>query len=103
MFRHGSGMSILTPDDITAAERLRGTAWPVVSALAVEVGTISGVDPEAIMGRCRTAVVCHARAIVMFAAERQGISRTAIGRALARDVSTVTHGIDAESKRRGWK
>lgn len=96
--------SILTPDDIAAAIRLRGTAWATIRAIAGEVGELAGIAPEAILGRCRTAKTAEARQVVMFAAHHgHGISKYAIAKAMARDLSTIAHGIDAEAKRRGYK
>ena len=95
----------LSPADLAACyacseEGAREAVLAIVEAVAAAIP--NGVTVAAILGKYRgKASVARARQIVMYIADRDGISHSAIGRALGRDHSSVGHGVKAEKARRG--
>lgn len=78
----------------TVAERV--LVRDIVDRVALE----TGISASLIYGRGRRLAVCEARQRVMFEAHSAGLGAMAIGRAIGRDYSTVTHGIAREMERR---
>lgn len=92
----------LTPKDLDRAEQIRRLA-PVneIYAIAEAVAMLSGLTVDDIMGRRLDQHAAEARQLVMHVASRRGFSKSAIGRAMDRDHTTVAHGVRAEAARRG--
>jgi chromosomal replication initiation ATPase DnaA len=74
-----------------------GAVKPYVNAVAEATGIPAG----AFYGRGKKKKIAEARQLVMYLANRGGVSLSAIGRALNRDHTTVMHGVRVEAKRRG--
>ena len=67
--------------------------------IAREIAAELEMDAAEIMGTSRCADAVQARQMVMFVAQRQGISAAAIGRAMGVDRTTVAYGARAHAER----
>ena len=104
MSKHDDIVGILSPAEIDAcADTAEMRASATVKDLVHAVAQASAVPAAAIYGRSREPHVARARQIVMLAAHERGIKLASIGRALARDHATVSHGIAAERARRAQR
>lgn len=92
---------ILADDDLARcaaiAEIGAGAVRPYVNAVA----EATGIPAWVFYGRGKKKKIAEARQLVMYLANRGGMSLSDIGRALNRDHTTVMHGVRAEAKRRG--
>jgi hypothetical protein len=91
---------VLTPQDLARCRSISGKHHSIVHDVVVSVAAETGVGVRDIYGNRRGQAIAHARQLAMYIAARGGVSMSAIGRALNRDHTTVSHGIKAEEKRR---
>jgi hypothetical protein len=91
---------VLTPQDLARCRSISGQHHSIVHEVVVSVSAETGVGIRDIYGNRRGQMIAHARQLAMYIAARGGVSIAAIGRALNRDHSTVSHGIKAEERRR---
>lgn len=73
---------------------------PTTLRIAATVASMSGLKVADIKGSCRRAELVLARDVVCYVAHREGISLSAIGRALNRDHSTIATAVRREAARR---
>lgn len=74
------------------AEPVDDEATATVAHLVVAVAVATGTDASHIYGRRSDSTTCDARHMVAYLARREGLTWTAIGKALHRDHSTVLSG-----------
>lgn len=87
----------LSPADIEACREISGK---VAREILRDVARYSGVKSSDILGPVSAGKVVRARQIFMLACSEAGLKSVEIGRFLARDHSTVLHGIKVEKARR---
>ena len=90
----------LSPEDILRCRAINLRHKDRVREIALAVSAETSIPLSAIYGKGRKREIVEARWIVMFLADRDGMSLQDIGRALNMDHTTVMHGLKREKQRR---
>ena len=89
----------LTPEDMARA-RFIGMRRKTIDEITAQVSDLTGVSVRELMSKRRTERIAHARFLIWFIAQREGMSLMQIARAFDRDHTTIRHGIRFEEARR---
>ena len=90
----------LSPEDILRCRAINLRHKDRVKEIALAVSAETSIPLSAIYGKGRKREIVEARWIVMFLADRDGMSLQDIGRALNMDHTTVMNGLKRERQRR---
>jgi chromosomal replication initiation ATPase DnaA len=90
----------LSPEDIRRCRAINMRHKDRVKEIALAVSAETAIPLSAIYGKGRKREIVEARWIVMFLADRGGMSLQDIGRALNVDHTTVMNGLKRERQRR---
>jgi chromosomal replication initiation ATPase DnaA len=91
----------LSDADLLRCQQIASYSKSEIRKIIETVGAACDVPVAHILGRRKTMKIAHARQLAMYVAVKAGHSRNAVGIAMNRDQSTVTHGYEAEKRRRG--
>jgi chromosomal replication initiation ATPase DnaA len=91
----------LSPEDLRRCREVALLHHTEIRKIVDAIGAACDVPVAHILSRRKTMKIAMARQLAMYVAVKAGHSRTMIGIAMNRDQSTVTHGYEAEKRRRG--
>ena len=89
----------LTPEDMARAQFI-GMRRKTIDEITAQVSDLTGVSVKELMSKRRTERIAHARFLIWFIAQREGMSLMQIARAFDRDHTTILHGIQREEEAR---
>ena len=91
----------LTECDIARCHQIVRDHKALIRSILEQVAGITGISVARLVGPRQDRQSTQARQICYYIAVREGVTREEIGDAMGREQSTVTHGFQAECKRRG--